>query len=1569
MAILKCKMCGGDIELSADKTFGTCEYCGSTMTFPKVDDEQRAAMFNRGNHFRRTGEFDKALAVYERIVQEDENDAEAHWCCALCRFGIEYVEDPNTLEYLPTCHRASFDSFLEDVDYLAALEHSDGVTRRQYQKDAAKIAEVQRGILATSRNEEPFDVFLCYKETEEDGSRTRDSLYAQDIYYQLMEQGRRVFFSRITLEDKAGTEYEPYIFAALNSAKVMILVTTSAEHANAVWVKNEWSRFLSLMRKDRSKLLLPCYRDMDPYDLPEALSVLQSYDMSKIGFIQDLIRGVNKVLNAAKPKAQTVKETVVVQSATNPAVTPLLKRAFLFLEDGDWQSADEYCEKVLDMDPENGEAYLGKLMTELHVRKREALKDQPQPFEDQSNYAKAMRFGNDKLRQELTGVTAYIQERNETARQKGVYQQALAIMSERSEQGYRKAAELFASVPDYGDARAKVDECIEKAETVRREGIYQQASALMREDTEPSCRKAAELFAAITDHSDAAKQRETCLQRAETIRQDGVYQRALQLMGKGTAEGYREAAKLLSSVPEYRDAQQQIAACAAGTEDLRQEQIYQKAADLARRDTEDGYEKAAELFASIPEHRDARDRSLKCKEKAEGIRKEQVYRNAVKLASYRSMAELEEAARLFGTISGYKDADKQLFICQNKIQELQAKEEARRLKRQQKEQQDLAAAEHRKNGKPNWTPLVVGLIAVALIAVAVVVVLPGIRAKKEVDVEQPVPMEAASTPEAADAPIITATPTTAPTQEPGINYSNPKYPKEFWDQHAVRNTIAAGEAMTVALRVNGSVRPTGANDHGQYNVRDWKDIVSVATSGYHTVGLKADGTVVAVGYNGSGQCDVDGWADIVAIAAGGDHTVGLKTDGTVVAVGTNASGQCNVSEWTDIVAIVAGDAHTAGLKADGTVVAVGWNRYGECDVDGWADIVVIAAGGSHTVGLKADGTVVAVGSGRDGICDVSAWTDIVTIGAGEFHTVGLKADGTVVAVGANNWGQCDVSDWTNIVAIAAGSQHTVGLKADGTVAAVGRKDDGQCNVYAWTDIRLPEKQQAAPKPTQTAGIIYSNPKYPKEFWDQHAVHSAIAASNHTVAIKTDGTVVATGSNDHGQCNVSGWKDIVEVAVGWGHTVGLRANGTVVATEFTGDQTDNRGQCEISDWTNIVSIAANASNTFGVKADGTVIVAGRSIPAVSGWTDITAVAASEYHVMGLKADGSVVAYGNVGNVSGWKNIVSIAAGRSHIVGLRADGFVVAAGSNEHGECDVSGWTDITAISATGFYTIGLKKDGTVVIAGSEEMKTKLDVSQWKDIVAVAAGQSHVVGLKANGTMVAVGSKVNGKLDVSDWTDIQLPEKIDSAAKINEVKQKLSATEVGSVVFFGSYEQDNVASNGKEAIEWIVLAKEGNRALLISRFALDCQRYNSNFADGTWETSSLRKWLNGTFISNAFSSDEQNMIQTTTVTADKNPSYSTSPGNDTTDKVFLLSITEVYKYFSSNSARQCKGTDYCYAQGAYKGNNGNCWWWLRSPGYNSNYAAFVLYDGSVIDYGLGVDDVSDAVRPALWINLGS
>ena len=464
--ILKCKMCGGDIDLEGEKTFYTCEYCGSTMTLPKVSTRAKAALYNRANHFRRIGEFDKALAIYENIVGRDNTDAEAHWCCVLCRFGIEYVEDPTTYEFVPTCHRASLDSVLEDVDYIAALEYSDGITKRQYQKDAAKIAEVQRGILATSQNEEPFDIFICYKETDDTTKeRTRDSIDAQEIYYQLTQEGYRVFFSRITLEDKAGTEYEPYIFAALNSAKVMVVIGSRAEYLNAVWVKNEWSRFVSLMKKDRTKLLIPCYKEMDPYDLPEQLSVLQSYDMTKIGFVQDLIRGIKKVVNVRKSQT-ALKETIVVEDKIN--IEPLLKRAYIALEDEEWEKADEFCEKVLNQNPENAQAYLVKLMAELQVRRQEDLGGCKQPFNNRKNYQKAVRFGDDKIKEMLSEYIECINDRNETLRLNGIYDGAVFSMNvANTELEYTVVAETFKTISGFKDSDALAVQCLKRAEEQR----------------------------------------------------------------------------------------------------------------------------------------------------------------------------------------------------------------------------------------------------------------------------------------------------------------------------------------------------------------------------------------------------------------------------------------------------------------------------------------------------------------------------------------------------------------------------------------------------------------------------------------------------------------------------------------------------------------------------------------------------------------------------------------------------------------------------------------------------------------------------------------------------------------------------------------------------------------------------------------------------------------------------------------------------------------------------------------------------------------------------------------------
>ena len=404
MSVFKCKMCGGTLEINENATTAECEYCGSIQTLTKSRDEIVTNLFNRANNLRMKSEFDKAQEMYEKIVAQDSTDAEAYWGILLCKYGIEYVEDPSTFKRVPTCHRAQIESVLTDVDYQSAIENADINQKILYEKQAKEIEEVQKGILEISSKEEPFDVFICYKQSDENGNRTVDSVLANDIYYQLTQEGFKVFYAAITLEDKIGQEYEPYIFAALNSAKVMLVLGTKPEYFNAVWVKNEWSRYLKIIKKDRSKLLIPCYKDMDAYELPEEFSHLQAQDMSKIGFINDVVRGIKKVLDTTSETPNVVQTNTAITS-DNSQVDNLLKRVFMFLEDKNWERADEYCEKVLDLDSENGEAYLGKLCVVKQLQSiNELEKIEKSSYENVSEYVKAKKFANDELLKKLEDI-------------------------------------------------------------------------------------------------------------------------------------------------------------------------------------------------------------------------------------------------------------------------------------------------------------------------------------------------------------------------------------------------------------------------------------------------------------------------------------------------------------------------------------------------------------------------------------------------------------------------------------------------------------------------------------------------------------------------------------------------------------------------------------------------------------------------------------------------------------------------------------------------------------------------------------------------------------------------------------------------------------------------------------------------------------------------------------------------------------------------------------------------------------------------------------------------------------
>lgn len=479
---------------------------------------------------------------------------------------------------MPTCHRVQVASILADADYLAAVENApDEESRRIYQEEAARIAEIQKGILAISANKKPYDVFICYKETDENGQRTRDSQWAQDVYYGLTEQGLKVFFSRITLADKLGQQYEPYIFAALNSAKVMVVIGSRPEYFNAVWVKNEWSRYLSLMKHDHKRLLIPCYRDMDPYDLPEELSMLQSQDMSKIGFMQDLLRGIQKVMNAGNQAKASGKVRQVVQTAAGgmtPGINSLMERTYLFMEDGDFDSAEEYIERVLDIDPKYAPAYAAKVCVAFRIRKESGLADAPFLYEDNPDWQKALRFADSKQRAIYAGYIEKVKPRVAAQIRDYAFDCAveMAVNPKVNREQLERELASYKTSCQHSNGR--------RANGSRRRDGQQNANVFQKmvNDGEPGdvseqqLKTAAEMFVAIRD-SESSACAKNCLALAEQARQKQIYVWASKQNAATNhlrdADSLEDCARQFNQIPDYKDAKRRAQDCLNDAEEIR----------------------------------------------------------------------------------------------------------------------------------------------------------------------------------------------------------------------------------------------------------------------------------------------------------------------------------------------------------------------------------------------------------------------------------------------------------------------------------------------------------------------------------------------------------------------------------------------------------------------------------------------------------------------------------------------------------------------------------------------------------------------------------------------------------------------------------------------------------------------------------------------------------------------------------------------------------------------------------------------------------------------------------------
>ena len=509
--VFKCKMCDAALTFQPGDSVALCEYCGTTQTIPKYDDDRVGNLYNRAEHYRKNNEYDKAQALYEQILDENPEDADSYWSVVLCKYGVEYVEEEGSNKRVPTVNRTQYTSIFDDENYKAAMKYADDKQRAVYEEEAKKLNEIQKGILEISRKEEPFDIFICYKETDDNGRRTLDSVLAADLYEILKKEGYKVFYARITLDDKFGEAYEPYIFAALQSSKVMITVGTKPEHFQAVWVKNEWSRYLGLIKNGAKKTLIPAYKDMDPYQMPAEFAHLQAINLGELGFQQDLISGVRKLF------AQNDEINTEAMKSSSVNIAGVLERGFLYVEDGKWSDAEACFEKVLDLDSRNADAYLGKLLIDLQVNTKEGLFKCGKFFENNENYLKILRFGNPDQK-------AYIERAAEdggASVKKQMYEDTVwKLNNSILPSQLLECQKTFESLGSYLDSREKAEESKQRAEAAGKKQTEEQYNIhkeLMKKDELEACKRAMNFFVSNSTYKDCSTLAHQCKEKYKEL--------------------------------------------------------------------------------------------------------------------------------------------------------------------------------------------------------------------------------------------------------------------------------------------------------------------------------------------------------------------------------------------------------------------------------------------------------------------------------------------------------------------------------------------------------------------------------------------------------------------------------------------------------------------------------------------------------------------------------------------------------------------------------------------------------------------------------------------------------------------------------------------------------------------------------------------------------------------------------------------------------------------------------------------------------------------------------------------
>ena len=381
MGALKCKMCGSNLEIEDSITVCKCEKCGTSQTVPDIEDDKELKLFERAGRLRFNCDFDKAAGIYDTITDSYPEEAEGYWGLILCKYGIEYADDASGKK-IPVCHRTSYNSVMDEEDFELVMENSNSESRAIYREEAKIIEETRKEYIRIAESEQPYDIYISYRAQDDNGDKTPVSEIAGHLYNKLTSAGYRVFLSEAALKVKKRSDCEPYIYSALNSANVMLALGTSYDDYNDVWVKNEWNRYLEIAVKNKNKCLIPCYKDVDEYDIPKefaGLKVCQLGNDDTFNNIMAEIANVVKPESVNQPAPQTepaeeieLEEIEIIEPVD---INKLLDEGFAAIADKNWKEANKLFFQVLDEEPDNSKAYWGQLLVQQECTNAREMAD------------------------------------------------------------------------------------------------------------------------------------------------------------------------------------------------------------------------------------------------------------------------------------------------------------------------------------------------------------------------------------------------------------------------------------------------------------------------------------------------------------------------------------------------------------------------------------------------------------------------------------------------------------------------------------------------------------------------------------------------------------------------------------------------------------------------------------------------------------------------------------------------------------------------------------------------------------------------------------------------------------------------------------------------------------------------------------------------------------------------------------------------------------------------------------------------------------------------------------------